>query len=156
MNSEIQLVAIDIDGTLLDSRGRVPDAHRDAVVEAAARGLEIALVTGRSFHFSRPIADALPVPVTLIVNNGAMVKDGAGVTQLRHLLARDAAHAVLSGTRPTAMIPRYSRNAVAPAGNDVPFLRRCWPALNRPPVSFEIPTQSVRETETLAASVDGA
>jgi hypothetical protein len=38
--------------------------------------------------------------VTLIVNNGAMVKDRAGVTQLRHLLARDAAHAVLSGTRP--------------------------------------------------------
>jgi Cof subfamily protein (haloacid dehalogenase superfamily) len=95
----IRLLAIDIDGTLLDSRGRVPDAHRDAIAGAAGRDIEIALVTGRSFHFSLPIADALPVPLTLIVNNGAMVKDRSGETQLRHLLARDAAHAVLAGTR---------------------------------------------------------
>ena len=95
----LRLLAIDIDGTLLDSCGRLPDTHRDAVAEAAGRGLEIALATGRSFHFSLPIADALPVPLTLIVNNGAMVKDRRGATQLRHLLARDAAHAVLLGTR---------------------------------------------------------
>jgi hypothetical protein len=95
----IRLLAIDIDGTLLDSRGRVPDAHRDAIVAASARGIEIAIATGRSFHFSQAIADALPVPLTLIVNNGAMVKDRAGVTQQRHLLARDAAHHVLAGTR---------------------------------------------------------
>lgn len=95
----IRLLAIDIDGTLLDSRGRVPDAHRDALVDAAARGIEIALVTGRSFHFSRPIADALPVPLTLIVNNGAMVKDKSGATEMRRLLSRDAARAVLAGTQ---------------------------------------------------------
>ena len=95
----IRLLAIDIDGTLLDSKGRIPDAHRDAIVEASARGIEIAIATGRSFHFSRAIVDALPVPLTLIVNNGAMVKDGAGATQLRHLLARDAAREVLAGTR---------------------------------------------------------
>ena len=47
----IRLLAIDIDGTLLDGRGRLPDAHRDAIVEASARGIEIALVTGRSFPF---------------------------------------------------------------------------------------------------------
>jgi hypothetical protein len=95
----IRLLAIDIDGTLLDSRGRVPDAHRDAIADAAERGLEIALVTGRSFHFSLPIATALPVPLTLVVNNGALVKDRSGETALRHLLPRDAAHAVLAGTR---------------------------------------------------------
>jgi Cof subfamily protein (haloacid dehalogenase superfamily) len=95
----IRLLAIDIDGTLLDSRGRVPDAHRDAIAEAAARGIEIAIATGRSFHFSQSIADALPVPLTLIVNNGAMVKDRAGLTHLRHLLSRNAAHEVLAGTR---------------------------------------------------------
>jgi Cof subfamily protein (haloacid dehalogenase superfamily) len=95
----IRLLAVDIDGTLLDSRGRLPDAHRDTLVECVARGIEVALVTGRSFHFTKPIADLLPIPLTLIVNNGAVVKDRAGVTALRHLLARDAAARVLAETR---------------------------------------------------------
>jgi Cof subfamily protein (haloacid dehalogenase superfamily) len=95
----IRLLAIDIDGTLLDSRGRLPDAHRDALVRAAARGIEVALVTGRSFHFTRPIVDLLPLPLTLVCNNGAIVKDNAGTTMMRHLLAREAARQVLAETR---------------------------------------------------------
>jgi hydroxymethylpyrimidine pyrophosphatase-like HAD family hydrolase len=94
----IRLIAIDIDGTLLDGRGQLPDAHRDAIVEARARGIEIALVTGRSFHFARPVADLLPVSLTLIVNNGAVVKDKDGATELRRVLSRDAARHILSAT----------------------------------------------------------
>ena len=95
----IRLIAIDIDGTLLDSRGRLPDAHRDAVVDAHARGVEIALVTGRSFHFTRPIATLLPIPLTLVCNNGALVKDTRGATRMRRLLPRDTARRVLTETR---------------------------------------------------------
>ena len=95
----IRLLAIDIDGTLLDSRGQLPDAHRDAVIEASARGMEIALVTGRSFHFSRPIADLFPNPLTLIVNNGAVVKSKSGATLVRHVLPRDTARHILAQTR---------------------------------------------------------
>jgi Cof subfamily protein (haloacid dehalogenase superfamily) len=95
----IRLLAVDIDGTLLDSRGRLPDAHRDAIVAAVARGVEIALVTGRSFHFTRPIADLLPVPLTLVVNNGALVKKTDGTTQMRNLLRRGVARELLEATR---------------------------------------------------------
>jgi 5-amino-6-(5-phospho-D-ribitylamino)uracil phosphatase len=95
----IRLLAVDIDGTLLDSRGRLPDSHRDALADAAARGIDVALVTGRAFHFARPIAELLPIPLTLIVNNGAVVKDKSGVTELRHVLPREAAHRVLAATR---------------------------------------------------------
>jgi 5-amino-6-(5-phospho-D-ribitylamino)uracil phosphatase len=94
----IRLLAIDIDGTLLDSRGRLPDAHREALADASAHGIEVALVTGRAFHFTLPIADLLPIPLTLIVNNGAVVKRKSGETELRQLLSRDAARDVLSGT----------------------------------------------------------
>jgi 5-amino-6-(5-phospho-D-ribitylamino)uracil phosphatase len=95
----IRLLAVDIDGTLLDSRGRLPDAHRDALADVVSRGIEVALVTGRSFHFTRPIAELLPIPLTLILNNGAVVKDRNGVTSLRHLLPRDAARLILAETR---------------------------------------------------------
>ena len=95
----IRLLAVDIDGTLLDSRGRLPDVHRDALIGAAASGIEVALVTGRSFHFTRPIVDLLPLPLTLVCNNGAIVKDNAGKTMMRHLLAREAARQVLAQTR---------------------------------------------------------
>jgi len=95
----IRLLAIDIDGTLLDSRGRLPDPHRDAVVDAQARGIEIALVTGRSFHFTRPIANLFPIPLTLVCNNGALVKNERGATELRRLLPRDTARRVLGDTQ---------------------------------------------------------
>jgi Cof subfamily protein (haloacid dehalogenase superfamily) len=98
----VRLIAIDIDGTLLDSQARIPPAHLDAVAGAAARGIEIALVTGRSAHFARPVADLLPVPVTLVTSNGALVRDAQGVTRVRRLLARDAARRVLAAT------PAYS------------------------------------------------
>jgi Cof subfamily protein (haloacid dehalogenase superfamily) len=95
----IRLLAIDIDGTLLDSRGRLPDAHRDALVDAAAQGIAVALVTGRSFHFTKPIADLLPIPLTLVVNNGAVVKRKTGETEIRNLLSGEAARIVLAETR---------------------------------------------------------
>jgi Cof subfamily protein (haloacid dehalogenase superfamily) len=91
----IRLLAIDIDGTLLDSGGRLPDDHRQALIDAAAAGVEVALVTGRSFHFTAPVADRLPIPLTLIVNNGAVVKQKDGTTELRHVLTCDAARRIL-------------------------------------------------------------
>ncbi len=95
----IRLLAIDIDGTLLDSRGRLPDAHRDALVDAAGLGVEVTLVTGRGFHFTGAVVDLLPIPLTLIVNNGAVVKRKTGETELRHVLSREAARRVLDETR---------------------------------------------------------
>jgi hypothetical protein len=94
----IRLLAVDIDGTLLDSRGQLPDAHRDALVDAAAAGVEVALVTGRAFHFARPVALLLPIPLTLIVNNGALVKRTDGTTEIRNLLPRDIARRILLET----------------------------------------------------------
>ncbi len=95
----IHLIAIDIDGTLLDSRSQLPDANRDAIKAAVARGIHVVLVTGRSYYFARPVADPLPDAVTLIVNNGAVEKTMVGETIGRRLLPLTAAHAVLTGTR---------------------------------------------------------
>jgi Cof subfamily protein (haloacid dehalogenase superfamily) len=125
----IRLLAIDIDGTLLDGRGRLPDAHRDALVEASARGIEIALVTGRSFHFTHAVIDLLPVPLTLIVNNGAVVKRKTGETEWRHVLERDVARRILAETQ-------HLEDSVAvvfdrPGERQIVFERMDWAHPNR-------------------------
>jgi Cof subfamily protein (haloacid dehalogenase superfamily) len=94
----VRLIALDIDGTLLDENSRLPAINRNAVAEAATRGIEIALVTGRRYDFATPIARQFPCPLTMIVNNGALVKSSDGDTQLVHLLPRDIATRVLDET----------------------------------------------------------
>jgi HAD superfamily hydrolase (TIGR01484 family) len=74
----VRLIALDIDGTLLDSRWQLPEANRVAIAEAARRGIEVALVTGRRYDFAMPVARQLDAPVTMIVNNGALVRSTTG------------------------------------------------------------------------------
>ena len=96
----IRLIALDIDGTLLDSRWELPEANRAAIAEAARRGIEVALVTGRRYDFAMPVARKLDSPLTMIVNNGALIRSKEGRTHLRHLLTRDISGRVLELTRP--------------------------------------------------------
>ena len=94
----IQLIAMDLDGTLLDSTSKLPAQNAAAIAEASARGIEIMIVTGRRFHSARLIAEELPCPVELIVSNGALLKSKSGETHLRSLLPTDIARRVLDAT----------------------------------------------------------
>ena len=94
----IRLIAIDIDGTLLDRSGNIPHENRRAIAAALDRGIEVALVTGRGFTFAQPVAERLDLPVVLVASNGAVVRRLDGTTLLRRLMARDVARDVLSAT----------------------------------------------------------
>jgi Cof subfamily protein (haloacid dehalogenase superfamily) len=96
---DVRLLAIDIDGTLIDSRGRIPDANIVAVEAALDAGIHVVLVTGRSFPFARAIVEVLPATVTLIASNGAIERTLDGHTVARRLLPRDTARQVLERTR---------------------------------------------------------
>jgi Cof subfamily protein (haloacid dehalogenase superfamily) len=93
----IRLLAIDIDGTLLDSHGVLPAANIDAIARAMDVGVEVALATGRRYDFARAIFEKLRSPLTLILSNGAVIKTCAGETLQRRLLPRQVAHDVLVG-----------------------------------------------------------
>jgi len=94
----VRLIALDIDGTLLNSRWEVSPANREAIAEATRRGMEVALVTGRRYDFALPVAQQIPSPLTMIVNNGAMVRSKEGRTHVRHLLPQGTARRVLQAT----------------------------------------------------------
>jgi hydroxymethylpyrimidine pyrophosphatase-like HAD family hydrolase len=101
----IRLLALDIDGTLLDSTGQLPEANRKAIALAIDAGVEVALATGRRYDFARPIFEQLPGPLTLILSNGAVVKKHSGETMLRRLLPREVARQVLQA------VPDYRHEA---------------------------------------------
>jgi len=70
----IRLLALDLDGTLLDSRGHISERNHLAIQNAREKGVSVALVTGRRFRDSRPIALELGLDVPLISHNGALTK----------------------------------------------------------------------------------
>ena len=43
----IRLIALDLDGTLLDPAGRITQASKDAIARARAAGVRVVLNTGR-------------------------------------------------------------------------------------------------------------
>jgi Cof subfamily protein (haloacid dehalogenase superfamily) len=96
----IKLIGIDVDGTLLNSRGQLPPDNLEAIRDAVSRGIHIAIVTGRSFFFALPAVADLPDPLTLVVHNGAIARTRCGETLMRRLMSRDLALQVLGATQP--------------------------------------------------------
>jgi hydroxymethylpyrimidine pyrophosphatase-like HAD family hydrolase len=70
----IRLLALDLDGTLLNSRGQLTERNRKALDEVRQRGVHVALVTGRRFRDARPLALELGLDVPVIAHNGALTK----------------------------------------------------------------------------------
>jgi len=115
---------MDIDGTLLDSKSQLSAENAQAIAEAASRGIEIVIVTGRRFHSARLIAEELSCEVELIVSNGALVKSLSGETHLRTLLPAETARRVLHATE--AFRPMSGVIFDRPAANQVVFERIDW------------------------------
>ena len=91
----IKLIAVDLDGTLLNSRTEISRVNQEALAEAAARGIEIVVITGRRYHSARPFVSLIPCLVTLISSNGARIGTSSGQVLHRDFLPRAVARQVL-------------------------------------------------------------
>ena len=70
-----KLVAIDLDGTLLNSLGEVTENTKEALLEAKRQGVEIVLASGRPISSTRSLAVELGVDNYIISGNGAVIYD---------------------------------------------------------------------------------
>ena len=80
MTAPIRLLAVDIDGTLLNPQFRISDGDRAAMRRAHEEGVEVVLVTGRRHAFALPIALQLGFDFWLISSNGAVTRSMTGET----------------------------------------------------------------------------
>ena len=72
---EIRIIALDLDGTLLDSDKNLPAANRAALERAAAAGIHVVPTTGRFFGMMPQAIRDLPFVRYAITINGAQVYD---------------------------------------------------------------------------------
>lgn len=82
----VRLIAIDIDGTLLNPEFQISETDLATLRRAHADGVEVILVTGRRHAFALPIAQLLGFDLWLITSNGAVTRSLAGETFHRDLL----------------------------------------------------------------------
>jgi Cof subfamily protein (haloacid dehalogenase superfamily) len=84
--ASLRLIAIDIDGTLLNPEFKISESDLTTLRRVHTQGIEIILVTGRRHTFALPIAQQLGFDLWLISSNGAITRSLAGETFHRDLL----------------------------------------------------------------------
>jgi len=70
----IKILALDLDGTLLNSRGEIPGKNLEAIQQAEAKGVLVTIATGRRFRDALPVALQLKLNAPVICHNGALLK----------------------------------------------------------------------------------
>ncbi|REK05503.1 MAG: HAD family phosphatase [Planctomycetota bacterium] len=148
-----RLLALDVDGTLVNSRHELTGRTRDALLHARAQGIEIVLATGRRYSRALPLVEPLELNVPLITASGALVKRAAdhqtlfrarfmpgALERCLEAVAGDGYEAVLYADTYDEGFDFYHRGSEFPRGELVEFFRknegfgRLWPELmTRPP-----------------------
>jgi hypothetical protein len=70
----IKLLALDLDGTTLNSSGEVSSANREAIRATEERGVLVTIATGRRFRDAQPLGLDLGLNAPLVTHNGALLK----------------------------------------------------------------------------------
>ena len=74
----VGIIALDLDGTLLDSQKRLSERNKEALLRCSGLGIEIVPTTGRAVDGIMPEIRNLPGVHYAITTNGGTVADLAG------------------------------------------------------------------------------
>jgi hydroxymethylpyrimidine pyrophosphatase-like HAD family hydrolase len=140
----IRLLAIDLDGTLLNGRSQISAVNREALRLATEKGVRLVVVTGRRYHSARAFLEQIPRPVTLIASNGAWIGSPAGDVFFRNFLPGQAAREALEaarGFRPyaAAIFDTSKRGQLLMEQNAAPEGPLSWYLRNYPDLLLQVP-----------------
>ncbi|RSZ65650.1 HAD family hydrolase [Corynebacterium hylobatis] len=116
---EFRLIALDMDGTLLDPEGRIPDTFWEVLTEARSRGIAVAPASGRQLATLRSMFPGEHDPGTFIAENGTCVFHEGGIVST------------------TLLNPTIVRSVIAACGEEELDLVVCTPD-----VAYHLPTVS--------------
>ncbi|MGD6941591.1 Cof-type HAD-IIB family hydrolase [Cytobacillus gottheilii] len=68
-----RLLALNIDGTLLQSNGRLHKSTKEAIEYVQEKGIYVTLITSRSFPSAKKVAKALKLDTQIVTHRGAFI-----------------------------------------------------------------------------------
>ncbi len=86
VNLPVRLLAIDIDGTLLNPEFEISAYDLEALRRVHHEGIEVIVVTGRRHAFALPIVQQLGFDLWIVSSNGAVTRSLSGETFHRDML----------------------------------------------------------------------
>ncbi len=75
MAQDIKLIVVDIDGTISGDANQVNEAVKQAIASAQAKGVKVAIATGRMYRSALRFHEAIGSDMPLISYQGAFIKD---------------------------------------------------------------------------------
>jgi 5-amino-6-(5-phospho-D-ribitylamino)uracil phosphatase len=96
---EIKLIALDMDGTLLNDEHEVSEENRKAIKEAQEKGVFVVLSTGRSLRNCQKHADSLALTSYLVTVNGSEIYDDQRGLVERNLVSSESIQWMLELTQ---------------------------------------------------------
>ena len=117
-SAAINLLAIDIDGTLVTPDDDVTPATKTALHRALAAGWHLVLATGRRYRTTRRVMDALELALPAVCLGGALTKNADGDTIRHTALAQTHVCALLRLARRRGIALALQRDAHALGGPD--------------------------------------
>jgi Cof subfamily protein (haloacid dehalogenase superfamily) len=157
----IRLLAVDIDGTLLNSQFRISEVDLEALRRAHEAGIEVTLVTGRRHTFALPMAQQLGFDLWLISSNGAVTRSLSGESFHRDLLPLETCRqlcGVMRGFRGNTVITfdKESKGAlVLERMDELTTSIRHWLEKNLQFIEFIIPLEDALVTDPVQAMFCG-
>jgi Cof subfamily protein (haloacid dehalogenase superfamily) len=157
----IRLIAVDIDGTLLNPQFQISETDLAALRNARRQGIEVILVTGRRHTFALPIAQQLGFDLWLICSNGAVTRSLSGETFHRDLLpqqtCRDLCGAMQEFRGQTVLtFDKDGRGAIVLEHlQELEGSIRHWLQKNMEYIEFVIPIENALTTDPVQAMFCG-
>ncbi|HET7034447.1 MAG TPA: HAD family hydrolase [Thermomicrobiaceae bacterium] len=128
-----RLLALDIDGTLLDPSDIVTPVVRAAIGAARAQGVAVALATGRRLRSTRRVVEELGIQLPLVLSNGALIWDSAAEAPLHEAtFTAEAIATVLEASLAVGLAPillqgpLHGEHLVVPAGEELEHYARAF------------------------------
>jgi Cof subfamily protein (haloacid dehalogenase superfamily) len=130
-----RLIAIDLDGTLLTPQKLITPRTRQALCQAAERGMTIVIATGQTLQVLRHTCADLPLTAPQIIENGAIIADiQRGTVLHERLLPTEYILPILDTLRGLGLYRAYHTHQCVYVDNDTPRARNWYRPPIQPPI----------------------